>query len=233
MIISVAFDAGGPDAVREWIRPAEPFVIPPLMQDIMGWGSEDLARAATPTYPCLIDEQHLVAELYHMTNVPMGVWIDENGRIVRPAEPTGATDGFRSMDPLTRAMPADAVEAGKASRRRYVDALRDWVKNGDASPYVLSADDARARLTEPTETDALAAANFRMGHYLRAQGHAERAARYFDEARRLCPERWHYFRQALDLEEKGKASGPEFRAALQALGKRSFYAPINLRTSQD
>jgi hypothetical protein len=232
VIISVAFDTGGAEAVREWIRPAEPFVVPPLFQDIMGWSPEELRRVGTPAYPCLIDEQHLVAELYHMTNVPMGVWIDENGRIVRPAEPTGATDGFRSMDPVTRVMPPDAVAAGKAARKHYVDALRDWVKNGEASRYVLSADDARERIAGPTQTDALAAANFRMGQYLRAQGHIESAARYFDEARRLCPERWHYFRQALDLEEKGKASGPEFRAALKALGERSFYAPINLEAKQ-
>jgi hypothetical protein len=58
---------------------------------------------------------------------------------------------------------------------------------------------------------------------LREHGEAERAKAWFDKARRLSPERWTFFRQALHLEEKGKASGPEFIAAVAALGERSYY----------
>ena len=42
--------------------------------------------AAKATYATLIDPQHLVSSLYGMVNVPTGVWIDEQGRMVRPLE---------------------------------------------------------------------------------------------------------------------------------------------------
>ena len=51
---------------------------------------------ARPTYPCLIDRDHHVADLYNLVNVPQAVWIDEHGRIVRPPETAGSTDGFRA-----------------------------------------------------------------------------------------------------------------------------------------
>jgi len=53
----------------------------------------------------------------------MGVWIDEQGRVVRPAEPAWTstrTDTFGGK-PL-------AIEG-----EIYVAALRDWVANGDKS----------------------------------------------------------------------------------------------------
>lgn len=228
IIVAVALDAGGPDAVRPFIRPREPIVVPAPMQAIMGWSAEQYAGAAAPTYPCLIDEKHIVAELYDMKNVPMAVWIDEDGRIVRPAEPAGATDGFRSMNRETFTLPDDVAEAGRASRARYTAALRDWIELGARSRYVLPDDEARERVAGPTPTDALAAATFKLGQYLREHGEPERAKPWFDEAARLCPDRWTYFRQALQLEEIGKASGPEFVAKLRALGDRRYYEEIRL-----
>jgi alkyl hydroperoxide reductase subunit AhpC len=47
-------------------------------------------EAAQPTYPTLIDREHRLAELYGIVNVPQAVWIDETGRIVRPAEAAGS-----------------------------------------------------------------------------------------------------------------------------------------------
>jgi hypothetical protein len=102
------------------------------------------------------------------------------------------------------------------------------VEKGNSSEYALSGEAARARIAGPSDADAVAAATFRLGQYLRAHGDAEQAKRYFDEARRLCPDRWTFFRQALELEGTGKASGPEFAAAVAALGSRSYYAPIDL-----
>ncbi len=189
----------------------------------MSWSAEQYDNASTPTYPCLIDEKHVVAQAYDMPNVPMAVWIDESGRIVRPAEPAGATDGFRKMDRTKFTLPKDVADAGRAVRARYVAAIRDWVENGARSRYALSEAEARERIAGPSQTDALAAASFRLGAFLRERGDAERAKPWFDEARRLSPERWTFFRQALQLEEKGKASGPEFLAAVAALGERSYY----------
>lgn len=215
--------------MASWIRPALPIELPPPLQDVMGWSAEQCAQLAAPTYPCLIDERHVVAELYNMTNVPMAVWIDEAGRIVRPAEPTGASDGFRTMDRTTFAMKPEVAEKGRALRRGYVDALRDWVARGEASPYALTPDEVRARIAAPAGNEALANAYFRLGQYLRAQGHPVDAQRYFETARRLCPESWHFVRQALELDEVGKASSPEFFAAVDALGDRPYYPPVELK----
>ncbi len=228
IIVAVALDAGGADAVREFIRPREPIVVPAPMQAIMGWSAEQYAGAVAPTYPCLIDEKHIVAELYDVRNVPTAVWIDEEGRIVRPAEPAGATDGFRSMDRKTFTLPSEVAEAGRAARASYTAALGDWIENGAQSRFALSEDHARDRLSGPTATDALAAASFKLGQHLHERGKPELAKRWFDEAARLCPDRWTYFRQALQLEEVGKASGPEFVAKLRALGERRYYDEIRL-----
>jgi len=198
----------------------------------MGWGDAEYKRAAMPAYPCLIDEKHIVAELYNMINVPMGVWIDERGRIVRPAEPAGASDGFRKMDRATFQMPAKLAGEGRTARKRYVDAVRDWVANGEVSEYVLSPEEVRSRIAGqgPSEAEASANANFRLAQYLRARGFADDAQRYFIEARRLAPESWHFLRQSLELEELGKASGPEFFSAVDALGDRPYYPAVEFET---
>ena len=51
---------------------------------------------------------------------------------MRPAEPAGvAEDIVRAMDPKTFQIPKQATDAGKRLRRAYIDAIRDWVANGD------------------------------------------------------------------------------------------------------
>ena len=144
--MSVALDTGGADAVRPFVRPAKPIDVPPPLRAIMGWTEDEYRGAKAPTYPCLIDERHVVAAAYDMPNVPMAVWIDEDGRIVRPAEPAGATDGFRSLDRATMTLPEDLARAGRASRARYRDAIRDWVAHGAQSRYALSPQAVRARI---------------------------------------------------------------------------------------
>ena len=83
--IAVAFDSAGNAAAEPWIK------------------------AANPTYPCVIDRRHIVAELFDMVNVPNAVWIDERGKIVRPSEPAGASDAFRKMDHTNFSIPPDAL----------------------------------------------------------------------------------------------------------------------------
>jgi len=200
-----------------------------MLKDIMGWDDGFTSHASVPQYPCLIDQKHIVGELYDFINVPMVVWIDERGRIVRPAEPAGVSDGIRAMDLKTFKIPAEVIEEGKRQRRAYVDAIRDWVKNGDRSEFVLSDEQRRRKAAAPDDEDVLAAANFRLGEYLFENGHRDEALKYFAEARRLRPESWSYRRQTWELEQAGKASGPEFFAAVQALGSDHYYAPIEMK----
>ena len=44
------------------------------------------SAAAAPTHPSLVDTTHVTDELFGFVNVPMAVWIDESGMLVRPAE---------------------------------------------------------------------------------------------------------------------------------------------------
>ena len=55
--------------------------------------------AAAPDLTILIDRDFTVAEQYGIVNVPATVWIDEDGRIVRPADTAMADDRFREFAP--------------------------------------------------------------------------------------------------------------------------------------
>jgi hypothetical protein len=200
--IAVAFDSAGVSAAKPWID------------------------AANPTYPCLIDQKHLVAELYDMVNVPTAVWIDEQERIVRPSEPAGVTDAFRTMDRTNFSMPPDALGELMAKRQSYQDGLRDWVTNGAKSKFALSPAEVIRRMHTPSDDHVRAAANFRLGEYLAERGEAKSAQQYFAEAKRLRPESWNYKRQAWALEDPLKAGGPEFWASVDALGAGKYYPPI-------
>ena len=203
-----------------------------MMRDIMGWDASLWSRASVPAYPCLIDQNHVVAELYDMVNVPTAVWIDESGRMVRPPEPAGSSDGFRAMDPTTFQIPKEAAEDGKRRRQVYVGALRDWIEKGSASVHALSADEVRRRTRGPTREHALAAANFRIGAYLHRTGHPEESQKYLDEALRLRPESWDYRRQQIVLSDPALtgqfAATPEYWQAVMALGDGFYYPPIEM-----
>ena len=199
MPIAIAFDSGGNAATEPWIK------------------------AAKPTYPCLIDRRHVVAELYDMVNVPTAVWIDERGKIVRPSEPAGVTDAFRKMNRTNFSIPTDAMNELQAKRKAYLDALRDWVAKGAKSRFALDGTEVLRRMHTPDAKQVRAAANFRLGEYLFERGHADAAQKYFEEAKRLRPESWNYKRQAWALEDPMKPGGPEFWAAVDSLGEGKYY----------
>ncbi len=203
MVFSVAMDSREVDPLR-WIE------------------------AARPEYVTVIDRDHRVADLYHMVNVPQAVWIDEQGRIVRPAEPAGAYEGFRRMDRATRTMPEDAARANARAKTLYVDAVRDWVLRGAASEHALDADRARAHLDTPTEDTATAHALFRLGQLLIRCGEADEGRRRLREASERHPESWCIWRQQYGVNEAGLASGPEFWARVDGLGERRYYPHIDM-----
>jgi len=115
-IIAVAFDTGGKAAVEASIRAEGCRERPDVLARLMGWSADLWARQAPPTYPCLIDEGHQLAETYGMVNVPQAVWIDEEGRMVRPPESAGTIDMVRHMNRETFEIADEPVAAGMAAR---------------------------------------------------------------------------------------------------------------------
>jgi hypothetical protein len=229
VVIAVAFDSGGAPAVRDFIRP--PQMNEPMFR-FMGWDQAMIEKAAVPGYPCLIDERHVLGELYGIVNVPTAVWIDERGAIVRPAEVPGATDAFRSMNLQTREMPKERAADGRMRRQIYVGAVRDWIERGAASEHVLAPDEVRRRMRGIDRNASLAVAQFRLGVWLAQRGELEASQRALAEAVRLEPEAWRFRRQKIVLSDPALvgqlASTPEFWHAVQGLGDRYYYPPTDM-----
>ena len=183
---------------------------------------------AKATHPSLIDTEHRVADLYNMVNVPQAVWIDETGRIVRPPENAGSTDGFRARDPVTLKLPEAAIAERARVKQAYVAAVRDWARNGAASPHVLDSDTAAARLHLPDPAIAEAHAHFRLARHLLRHGNGDEAALHFAEASRLHPQSWNIWRQAAEKEPSGLAALPSFWARVAALGDKPYHRPIQM-----
>jgi tetratricopeptide (TPR) repeat protein len=203
VVVAVAMDVA--DAARPWIE------------------------AAKPDYPCLIDRDHHVADLYNMVNVPQAVWIDEAGRMVRPPENAGSSDAFRRMDRVTKQMSAEQLKDRERTKSTYIAAIRDWVSRGPASQFVYDAAQVRARLRLPDSAIAEAHAHFRLAQYLLRQGKRDEAIAHFAEASRLHPESWSIWRQAAKKDATGLASGAEFWARVDALEDLPYYRPIDMK----
>lgn len=184
--------------------------------------------AAKPSYPCVIDRGHHVADLYHLVNVPQAVWIDEQGRIVRPPHTAGSTDGFRAMDRKTFTIADEVLAERNRVKAAYLDAVRDWARHGAASRHAWTAERATQALSLPDDTVALAHAHFRLGQHLLGQGQVDEAQAQLAQASRLHPDSWAIWRQAAAKDARGLAAGPEFWARVDALGSRPYYAPVEV-----
>ena len=160
-IVAAAQDTGGEAAAGKWY---------------------DAAKA---TYTTLIDTQHAVSSAYQFINVPMGLWVNETGGVVRPAEPAWTKNqtlkiGERSI--TTEGEP-------------YVAGLRDWVKNGARSSFVLSDEEFARRVKPRSPAEMEAEASFKLAVWFHQDGNHELAAKYWHRAQELAPDDWNYHRQ--------------------------------------
>jgi tetratricopeptide (TPR) repeat protein len=193
-IISIAQDTGGAKDAAPWIT------------------------AAKPDYTALIDDKHLVTQLYNMVNVPTAVWINEKGMIVRPNEVAYVDNRYKAMH---------GVDAGP-----YLDAIRDWVANGDRSSFVMNEQEVKERLKAPSAERSMADAEFALAEYLHKNGKVEDAIAHFKEAQRLDPDNWNYKRQAWALTDAEKNYGTTFMKEVQKLNGKPYYAPRKLPQKQ-
>ena len=212
-IVTVALDSAGPDAARPWVE------------------------RARPQHPALIDEAHLLGELFGIVNVPSGVWIDETGVIVRPPEPAFADypdweDG--SAEPATdyQRRTVGLEKQLLVEHDKYVAAVRDWAKLGPASQYALSPEDVLRRSRPRGRAESEAAAHFELGTHLQRLGHAAAAVGHFREAHRLQPENWTYKCQAWSFVSPDLGPSAEYdtdwASEVERTGVDAYYPPLDM-----
>jgi len=213
-VVTVALDTGGVEAAGPWIDRAK------------------------PTHPCLIDQAHLLDELLGIVNVPMGVWIDQDGMLVRPPEPAFPWRPRPMPDEILAQLPAVTVEQLREAAKmnidpeRYVAALRDWVQRGSDSEYALAPDEVveRSRPREVAESEA--AACFELGQHLHRGGHPDDAVRWFRRAHRLQPDNWTYKRQAWSLadplQDRTEQYDSDWLTDVRQIGAENYYPPVKL-----
>jgi hypothetical protein len=160
-IVAAAQDTGGEAAAGKWY---------------------DAAKA---TFTTLVDVKHSVSSAYQFINVPMGVWIDERGKVVRPAEPAWAKDSTLKIGAKSISTEGEA----------YLTGLRDWVKYGDKSVYVLSDAEFARRVKPRSANEMEAEASFKLAVWFHENGNQELAEKYFHQAQQLNPDDWNYHRQ--------------------------------------
>lgn len=213
-VVSVALDTGGPDAARRFVEDA---------------GTE---------HPALIDEAHVLDELLGIVNVPTGVWIDEDGMIVRPPEPAHARTNRMAERPVPEGLDERTrdllVQVGKlrSESDRYKAALRDWVERGAASPHALAPDEVVRRSRPQTIDAATAAAAFELGQHLHRSGDADGAVPWFREAHRRQPENWTYKRQAWTFVDANQGPNDVYDGNwlddVKAIGAENYYPGLDL-----
>ena len=190
-IIAAAQDTGGAAAADKWYE------------------------AAKATYTSLIDAPHAISTAYQFINVPMGIWIDERGKVVRPAEPAWTRDNELKV----------GAKSILTQGESYVAALRDWVAKGDKSVHVLSDEEFARRVKPRTEAEMQADASFKLAVFFHNDGRRELAAKYFAKAQALHPDDWNYHRQ--DWSFTPDAAGKKWLEKFQALEK-PYYAPLEI-----
>ena len=165
-LLSVALDE--PEAARPWIE------------------------KAAPTFAVAVDPAHLTAELFGIDQVPSAVWIDEDGRIVKPPTIAPGDDQF--------------VEYSKLESSRHHDAVRAWVRDG------VLPESAAAEVEPRTDEQQLALAERRIAAYFQRNGDPEAARRHLALAAELAPMDWTVRRSGIALAGGDPFLGEEFIA---------------------
>jgi len=206
-VITVAEDTRGAQDAGPWMTAATLPMDAPVR-------SPAPAERIRLTHTAVIDQEHLVSKLYNMVNVPTAVWIDEQGRIVRPNETAYVDDRLKYIHGL------ESVQ--------YLAALRDWAEKGERSAHVFSEERLRKRLAAQNPHWAPAAAEFGLGQHLYRSGFLEDAIPHFKAAQRLNPDSWNYKRQAWLLSDSKRDYGTTFREEVAKLNGKRYYPARDL-----
>jgi hypothetical protein len=137
---------------------------------------------AEVTFPVLIDPNHVLTELFAISNVPTVIWIDEDNHIVRPNGVAFGTNMFQEFTGV------DALP--------HFDALRRWVRSG---VLPITPEEARTAVGDLSDDEMAARLHFRIAAEARRQGRIEVAQRHFDLAAGLAPDDFTIRRATMPL----------------------------------
>jgi hypothetical protein len=197
---------------------------------------------AKPTHPSLVDSTLSLVGLFGITNVPFGLWIDEQGTIVRPAEVAFAPrdrhdpDRWHEQEAFIARLPdgqrkvIEGMTKSIGDPGAYAGAVRDWVANGKQSRYVLTSAEVLERSRSRPVEHARATAHFELALYLYRSGSPEGAIRHFREAHRLDPTNWTYVRDIASLGDPalGGVYERDMLEEVAAVGPETFYPSLEL-----
>lgn len=140
--------------------------------------------AHAPDLTILIDRDFTVAEQYGIVNVPATVWIDEDGRIVRPADTAMADDRFRAFAHVDSSV--------------HHAQLRKWVIDGER----LLDDATVADLMErPSPELQLARLHRRIAVELHDRGDVDGAREHLATSADLAPHDWVIRRGSMPMND--------------------------------
>lgn len=128
------------------------------------------------TMPVLIDKFHIVADLYGIVNVPAAVWIDENDKIVRPADSIPGSDLFREFSNVDSAV--------------HHNLLRKWVRSGERD---LDDTGVREFQVKPSQDVQMARLHRRVAIAIRKRNHdgdSSASREHLSRAEVLAPLDW-------------------------------------------
>lgn len=134
------------------------------------------------TFPVLIDPQHVLTELYAISNVPTVVWIDEDDAIARPNGVAYGTDLFKEFT---------GVEASP-----HQEEIRRWVRDGVVP---VAPETARRAVGNLSDDEVRARLHFRIAAHARRAGDQAVAARHFARAGELAPDDFTIRRASMPL----------------------------------
>jgi hypothetical protein len=146
----------------------------------------EAVRQWTVDLPTAVDTEHRLSDVFGIVNVPATVWLDEDGRVVKPPTIAPGDDQFEEFTQL----PAN----------QHHDALRRWVHSGEVPPVDPPADSDEVRA---------ARAERRLAAWLYRHGHADAAEQHFTAAVELAPLDFSIRRASMPMRGQDPF-GPEF-----------------------
>jgi len=128
------------------------FIVLTIAQDSRNSDALPFIEAAKPLHPALIDNDHLVSRRYGFINVPTVIWIDEEGRIVRPPRVEHGSNKYAFVH--------------KLDCEPHLNALKKWIATGETD---FSPEQTSQQIVPPTFDEQLARAEHALAWYLLAQ----------------------------------------------------------------